>query len=68
MCRERVHDGRHVFDPASERPVSEEPRPDAGRRGLFQTGLQQASAPVLTGFPFRNGCCLRMKFEMFLCL
>lgn len=58
MCRERVHVGRHVFDPASERLVSEEPRPDAGRRGLFQTGLQQASAPVLMDFPFRNTCSI----------
>lgn len=56
MCREWVQCGRHVFNPASERPVSEEPRPDAGRRGLFQTGLQQASAPVLMQFPFRNAC------------
>jgi len=45
-----------MFNPASERPVSEEPRPDAGGRGLFQTGLQQASAPLLMRFPFRNAC------------
>ncbi len=61
LCREWVLCGRHVFDPAAERPVSEEPRPDAGGRGLFQTGLQQASA---SGFAFTNACsvsgwCLR---------
>lgn len=40
-----------MCDPAAERPVSEEPRPDAGGRGLFQTGLQQASASALKDLP-----------------
>lgn len=55
-----------MFDPAAERTVSEEPRPDAGGRGLFQTGLQQASASALLDLPSQMLVLSQgMVFEMF---